>query len=300
MTTANLPIMTNQTASLPSIKHNYELMLKGANSSIESYMSSVSAIPVLSKEDEVILATRLQEHGDLNAARELILPHLRFVVHIAKGYKGYGLQLNDLIQEGNIGLMKAVKRFDPNVGVRLVSFAVHWIRAEIHEYVIKNWRLVKIATTKSQRKLFFNLRKMRKNLGWLSHEESLTIAKELNVKVETVREMEKRITGSDIGFDLSASDDDEKSFAPVAYLEKQDANPAEILEAEDYGSHNNQQLAKALGELDDRSRDILKQRWLSESKATLHDLADQYSISAERVRQLEANAMKKLRKYIEI
>ena len=292
--------MTNQTSTLPSIKHNYELMLKGANSSIESYMSSVSAIPVLTKEDEVILATRLQDHGDLNAARELILPHLRFVVHIAKGYKGYGLQLNDLIQEGNIGLMKAVKRFDPTVGVRLVSFAVHWIRAEIHEYVIKNWRLVKIATTKSQRKLFFNLRKMRKNLGWLSHEESLTIAKELNVKVETVREMEKRITGSDIGFDLSSSDTDEKSFAPVAYLEKADANPAEILEAEDYGAHNNKQLAEALSELDDRSRDILKQRWLSEKKSTLHDLADQYSISAERVRQLEANAMKKLRKFIEV
>ncbi len=292
--------MTNQTSTLPSIKHNYELMLKGANSSIESYMSSVSAIPVLTKEDEVILATRLQDHGDLNAARELILPHLRFVVHIAKGYKGYGLQLNDLIQEGNIGLMKAVKRFDPTVGVRLVSFAVHWIRAEIHEYVIKNWRLVKIATTKSQRKLFFNLRKMRKNLGWLSHEESLTIAKELNVKVETVREMEKRITGSDIGFDLSSSDTDEKSFAPVAYLEKADANPAEILETEDYGAHNNKQLAEALSELDDRSRDILKQRWLSEKKSTLHDLADQYSISAERVRQLEANAMKKLRKFIEV
>ncbi len=300
MTTANLPIMTNQTTTLPSIKHNYELMLKGANSSIESYMSSVSAIPVLTKEDEVILATRLQEDGDINAARELILPHLRFVVHIAKGYKGYGLQLNDLIQEGNIGLMKAVKRFDPTVGVRLVSFAVHWIRAEIHEYVIKNWRLVKIATTKSQRKLFFNLRKMRKNLGWLSNDETLYIAKELNVKVETVREMEKRITGSDIGFDLSSSDNDESTFAPVAYLEKADANPAEILENEDYGDHNNKQLAEALGELDERSRDILQQRWLSEKKTTLHTLADQYSISAERVRQLEANALKKLRKFIEI
>ena len=300
MTTANLPTMTNQTTILPSISHNYELMLKGASSSIESYMSSVSAIPVLTKEDEITLATRLQEDGDLNAARELILPHLRFVVHIAKGYKGYGLQLNDLIQEGNIGLMKAVKRFDPTYGVRLVSFAVHWIRAEIHEYVIKNWRLVKIATTKSQRKLFFNLRKMRKNLGWLSHAESLAIAKELNVKVETVREMEKRITGSDIGFDLTASDNDEKSFAPVAYLEKSDANPAEILEAEDYGDHNNKQLAEALSELDDRSRDILQRRWLSEKKSTLHELAGEYSISAERIRQLEANALKKLRKFIEI
>ena len=300
MTTANLPIMKNQMTTLPSVSHNYELMLKGASSSIESYMSSVSAIPVLTKEDEITLATRLQEDGDLNAARELILAHLRFVVHIAKGYKGYGLQLNDLIQEGNIGLMKAVKRFDPTYGVRLVSFAVHWIRAEIHEYVIKNWRLVKIATTKSQRKLFFNLRKMRKNLGWLSHAESLAIAEALNVKVETVREMEKRITGSDIGFDLTASDNDEKSFAPVAYLEKADANPAEILEAEDYGDHNNKQLAEALSELDDRSRDILQRRWLSEKKSTLHELAGEYSISAERIRQLEANALKKLRKFIEV
>jgi len=300
MTNTNLVNMNNSTTNLPSITHNYQLMLSGATSSIESYMSSVSAIPVLSKQDEIKLATRLQEEGDINAARELILPHLRFVVHIAKGYRGYGLQLNDLIQEGNVGLMKAVKRFDPTVGVRLVSFAIHWIRAEIHEYVIRNWRLVKIATTKSQRKLFFNLRKMRKNLGWLSHEESLAIAKDLDVKVETVREMEKRITGSDIGFDLNDSDDEEKSFAPVAYLEKSDANPAEILEAEDFGDHNNQQLASALGELDDRSRDILKLRWLSEKKSTLHELANKYSISAERVRQLEANALKKLRQFIEV
>jgi len=300
MTTANFPIMSKQTTTLPSISHNYEIMLSGATSSIESYMSSVSAIPVLSKQTEIELATRLQDHGDLNAARELILPHLRFVVHIAKGYKGYGLQLNDLIQEGNIGLMKAVKRFDPTVGVRLVSFAVHWIRAEIHEYVIRNWRMVKLATTKAQRKLFFNLRKMRKNLGWLSHEETKAIAKDLDVKVEVVREMEKRITGSDIGFDLSDSDDDEKSFAPVAYLEKSDANPAELIEAEDYGDHNNQQLAQALSELDERSRDILQKRWLSEKKSTLHELADIYSISAERVRQLEANALKKLRKFIEV
>jgi len=297
---ANKSLKTmNTSTNLPSLTHNYELMLSGATSSIEAYMSSVSSIPVLSKSDEVSLATQLQEEGDLNAARELILPHLRFVVHIAKGYRGYGLQLGDLIQEGNIGLMKAVKRFDPTVGVRLVSFAVHWIRAEIHEYVIRNWRLVKIATTKSQRKLFFNLRKMRKNLGWLSHEESLAIAKDLNVKVETVREMEKRITGSDIGFDLTDSDD-ENSFAPVAYLEKSDANPAEILEDEDYGDHNNKQLAVALGELDERSRDILQLRWLSEKKSTLHALADKYSISAERVRQLEANALKKLRQFINI
>lgn len=300
MSNLGLSVMNQPTTALPAMSHNYELMLAGGSASLDAYMSSVANIPVLSKSDEIQLAKRLQEHDDLDAARDMILPHLRFVVHIAKGYRGYGLQLGDLIQEGNIGLMKAVKRFDPDFGVRLVSFAVHWIRAEIHEFVIKNWRIVKIATTKSQRKLFFNLRKMRKSMAWLSHAESLAIAKDLGVKVETVREMEKRLTGSDIGFDLTGSDDDEKSFAPVAYLEKEDADPAQTLEAADYGDHNVQQLSAALGELDDRSRDILKLRWLSEKKTTLHDLADKYSISAERVRQLEANALKKMRKHIEV
>lgn len=300
MSNNGLQVMKQSTAALPSLNHNFEMMLAGGSASLEAYMSSVSSIPVLSKADEIELAIRLQEDGDINAARDMILPHLRFVVHIAKGYRGYGLQLGDLIQEGNIGLMKAVKRFNPEFGVRLVSFAVHWIRAEIHEFVIKNWRIVKIATTKSQRKLFFNLRKMRKSMAWLSHAESLAIAKDLGVKVETVREMEKRLTGSDIGFDLTGSDDDEKSFAPVAYLEKEDADPAQTIEAADYGDHNVKQLSSALGELDDRSRDILKLRWLSEKKTTLHALADKYSISAERVRQLEANALKKLRKHIDV
>ena len=300
MSNNGLQVMKQSTAALPSLNHNFEMMLAGGSASLEAYMSSVSSIPVLSKADEIELAIRLQEDGDINAARDMILPHLRFVVHIAKGYRGYGLQLGDLIHEGNIGLMKAVKRFNPEFGVRLVSFAVHWIRAEIHEFVIKNWRIVKIATTKSQRKLFFNLRKMRKSMAWLSHAESLAIAKDLGVKVETVREMEKRLTGSDIGFDLTGSDDDEKSFAPVAYLEKEDADPAQTIEAADYGDHNVKQLSSALGELDDRSRDILKLRWLSEKKTTLHALADKYSISAERVRQLEANALKKLRKHIDV
>ena len=300
MTNNGVQIMNKSTATLPAIQHNFEMMLAGGSASLEAYMSSVATIPVLTKDEEINLARRLQDNGDIDAARDLILPHLRFVVHIAKGYRGYGLQLGDLIQEGNIGLMKAVKRFNPDFGVRLVSFAVHWIRAEIHEFVIKNWRIVKIATTKSQRKLFFNLRKMRKSMAWLSHDESVAIANDLGVKVSTVREMEKRLTGSDIGFDLTGSDDEDNNFAPVAYLEKADADPAQTLEAADYGDHNVKQLSAALGELDERSRDILKQRWLSDSKSTLHELADKYSISAERIRQLEANALKKLRKYIEI
>ncbi len=290
--------MTN-TTTLPALP-NYQMILSGATANLDAYMQSVSQIPVLTKEQEVELATRLRSEGDLDAAQSLILPHLRFVVHIARGYNGYGLQLGDLIQEGNIGLMKAVKRFDPERGVRLVSFAVHWIRAEIHEHIIRNWRVVKIATTKAQRKLFFNLRKMRKNLSWLSLEESKHIAKELGVKLEVVHEMEKRLTGQDIGFDLQDSDDDEKSFAPVAYLEHKDADPAQMVEANDYGNHNLAQLSEALAKLDDRSRDILQQRWLNdENKATLHELADKYSVSAERIRQIEANAIKKLRKFIE-
>ena len=249
---------------------NYQMILSGASANIESYMQTVSQVPVLTKEQEIELGRRLRDEDDLDAAQSLIFPHLRFVVHIARGYNGYGLQLGDLIQEGNIGLMKAVKRFDPERGVRLVSFAVHWIRAEIHEHIIRNWRLVKIATTKAQRKLFFNLRKMRKNLSWLSYEESKHIAKELGVKVEVVQEMEKRLTGQDIGFDLRDNDDEEKAFAPVAFLEHKDADPAQQVEANDYGNHNLAQLSSALGELDERSRDILQQRWLNdESKACL-------------------------------
>jgi len=282
------------TTTLP----NYQMILSGATANLDTYMQSVSQIPVLTKEQEVELAVQLRDEGNLDAAQNLILPHLRFVVHIARGYNGYGLQLSDLIQEGNIGLMKAVKRFDPERGVRLVSFAVHWIRAEIHEHIIRNWRVVKIATTKAQRKLFFNLRKMRKNLSWLSYEESKHIAKELGVKVEVVQEMEKRLTGQDIGFDLQDSDE-EKSFAPVAYLEHKNADPAQLIEANDFGQHNLVQLSSALGELDERSRDILQQRWLDDDKkATLHELAAKYSVSAERIRQIESNAIKKLRKFI--
>jgi len=290
--------MTNSN-TLPALP-NYQMILSGATANLDTYMQSVSGVPVLTKQQEYELAVRLHKDGDLEAAQNLILPHLRFVVHIARGYNGYGLQLGDLIQEGNIGLMKAVKRFDPERGVRLVSFAVHWIRAEIHEHIIRNWRVVKIATTKAQRKLFFNLRKMRKNLSWLSLEESKAIAQELGVKVEIVREMEKRLTGQDIGFDLQNSDDDDNNFAPVAYLKHKDADPAQTVEAADSGTHNLTQLAAALNELDERSRDILQQRWLNEKKSTLHNLAKQYSVSAERIRQIEANAMKKLRKFIEI
>jgi RNA polymerase sigma-32 factor len=252
---------------------------------------------MLSAEEERDLAIRLREEGDLLAARHLVLSHLRFVVHVARGYSGYGLPQADLIQEGNIGLMKAVKRFDPSVNVRLVSFAVHWIRAEIHEYILRNWRIVKLATTKAQRKLFFNLRKNKKRLGWFSQEEVNTVAKELDVPAATVREMEKRMSAQDASFDGYADADDDNDFrpAPAGYLQDMSMEPASQLESDDWEEHNNSRLAEALEDLDERSRDIVQSRWLSEKKATLHDLADKYGISAERIRQLEANAMKKMK-----
>jgi RNA polymerase sigma-32 factor len=268
-----------------------------AGGSLESYIQAANQVPMLSAEEERDLATRLREEGDLHAARHLVLSHLRFVVHVARGYSGYGLPQADLIQEGNIGLMKAVKRFDPSVNVRLVSFAVHWIRAEIHEYILRNWRIVKLATTKAQRKLFFNLRKNKKRLGWFSQEEVNTVARELDVPAETVREMEKRMSAQDASFDGYADADDDNDFrpAPSGYLQDMSMEPAMALENADWEEHNNNRLAEALEGLDERSRDIVQSRWLSEKKATLHDLADKYGISAERIRQLEANAMKKMK-----
>ena len=264
--------------------------------SLEAYISAAAQVPMLSVEEERDLAHRLQNEGDLNAARRLVMSHLRFVIHVAKGYSGYGLAQADLIQEGNIGLMKAVKRFDPSHNVRLVSFAVHWIRAEMHEYILKNWRVVKLATTKAQRKLFFNLRKNKKRLGWFTQAEVEHVAKELDVPEATVRQMEERMSGQDTAFDgYDADDDSDFKPAPAGYLQDMSMEPAAQLEAENWESHNNSLLANALGDLDDRSQDILKSRWLSEKKATLHDLADKYGVSAERIRQLEANAMKKMK-----
>ena len=265
--------------------------------SIESYLQAVSSIPMLSADEEKALAEKLQDSGDLNAARALIMSHLRFVAHIAKSYSGYGLPQADLVQEGNVGLMKAVKRFDPSVGVRLVSFAVHWIKAEIHEYVLKNWRIVKVATTKAQRKLFFNLRKNKKRLGWFNHEEVQTVANELGVTEKDVREMESRMSSQDMGFDLNADEDEsisQTSFSPVQYLTDQSSDLAEAVEEEQFQQNSNQRLFSALNTLDERSQDIIKSRWLAEEKETLQDLAAKYSVSAERVRQLEKSAMKKL------
>ncbi len=276
-------------------KSNYELALAGPVGSLDGYIQAVGGIPVLSKEDEQALAHRLRDDEDLDAARDLVMSHLRFVVHIAKGYTGYGLPLNDLIQEGNVGLMKAVKRFDPEYGVRLVSFAVHWIRAEIHEFVLKNWRIVKVATTKAQRKLFFNLRKKKKTLAWLSDAETKAVAKDLGVKPQEVTEMEKRLHSRDAIFDPTPDLDDERNFTPAAYLPSPDADPAKQVEATDWKDDATTRMTAALNILDDRSRRILEERWLTEDKMTLHELAAEYGISAERIRQLEVNAIKKLR-----
>ncbi|HIA08286.1 MAG TPA: RNA polymerase sigma factor RpoH [Chromatiaceae bacterium] len=264
---------------------------------LDLYYKGIRDIPVLSSEEEHDLAVRLRDHGDLDAAKQLVLSNLRFVAHIARSYSGYGLAMNDLVQEGNIGLMKAVKRFNPEIGVRLVSFAVHWIRAEIHEFVLKNWRIVKVATTKAQRKLFFNLRGSKKHLGWFSHDEVQAVAEDLGVKPETVLEMESRLSGKDIGFDAPAgkSNDNELHVAPAGYLPDQRFDPARQIEAADTDRYEHQQLAAGLATLDDRSRDILQARWMSEDKATLHELAQRYSVSAERIRQIEAQAIKKLR-----
>jgi RNA polymerase sigma-32 factor len=262
-----------------------------------SYIHWVNQIPMLTDEEEKDLAMRLKQSNDLEAARKLVMSHLRFVVRIARGYAGYGLPQADLIQEGNIGLMKAVKRFDFNVGVRLVSFAVHWIRAEMHEFIIKNWRIVKIATTKAQRKLFFNLRKAAKKRGWFSNDEVNAVAQQLNVSEKDVRHMEKRLNAYDESFEADNSQDDNSRsswLSPSNYLEDKRSNPAIQLEKENWQQTQETGLIKALSLLDDRSRDIIEQRWLSEQKATLHDLAHQYNVSAERVRQLEKNAMQKL------
>ena len=265
--------------------------------SLDAYVQAVHAIPVLTAEQERELALRFHDQQDLEAARQLVLHHLRFVVHVARGYMGYGLPLGDLVQEGNIGLMKAVKRFDPGVGVRLVSFAVHWIKAEMHEYILKNWRIVKVATTKAQRKLFFNLRKSKKRLGWMNRAEVEAIAKDLGVTPAEVMEMESRLAGKDVGFDLTAESEDEDSVstAPVTYLADLDVDPAKAIEREDYEARSEAKLEHALTGLDDRSRHILQRRWLDEEKATLQELADHYKVSAERIRQLENNAIRKLR-----
>ena len=263
---------------------------------LQAYINSVHSIGILTPEEERKLAEDLYYRNDLDAARKLVLAHLRFVIYIAKTYSGYGLPEADLIQEGNVGLMKAIRKFNPEMGVRLVSFAVHWVKAEMHEYVLKNWKIVKIATTKAQRKLFFNLRSKKKGLGWLTEEEVESMAKDLGVKPSEVREMEKRLSGIDMPFDpLADSDDDEASFSPSQYLEDIDANPADIFEKETFDENNASQLYEAINQLDDRSRDILQDRWLADEKLTLHELAEKYEISAERVRQIEKNAMKKVK-----
>ncbi|MDT4331538.1 RNA polymerase sigma factor RpoH [Methylomonas sp. MED-D] len=260
----------------------------------DNYLSVIARMPKLSAEHEYALAVRYRDLGDLEAAKELVMSNLRFVAHVARGYAGYGLPMADIVQEGNIGLMKAVKRFDPDLGVRLVSFAVHWIKAEIHEYVIKNWRIVKVATTKAQRKLFFNLRKLKKDLSYLSRDDAEAIAENLDVDVKTVYEMERRLDGRDVGLEPS-DDDSDNSPAPIAYLEQQGADPALLLETSDWEHRKEELLLDAMAGLDERSRDILASRWLVEQKATLHDLAERYQVSAERIRQLEQNAMKKLK-----
>jgi len=276
----------------------HDIALAGPVGSLDSYIHAVGAIPVLSKEDEQALSRRFKDKEDLDAARELVMAHLRFVVHIAKGYTGYGLPLADLIQEGNVGLMKAVKRFDPDYDVRLVSFAVHWIRAEIHEFVLKNWRIVKVATTKAQRKLFFNLRSKKKSLAWLSHAETQAVADDLGVTAKEVTEMERRLSARDAIFDPAPGADDENSYTPAAYLPSKNADPAVLVEKTDWHDDAASKMTEAMKDLDERSQDILQSRWLTESKMTLHELADRYGVSAERIRQLEANAIKKLRKAV--
>ena len=263
--------------------------------SIEGYIRAANEYPMLTAEEEKELAERLYYHEDLDAAKKLILSHLRFVIHVARGYSGYGLPQADLIQEGNIGLMKAVKRFNPEVGVRLVSFAVHWIKAEIHEYVLRNWRIVKVATTKAQRKLFFNLRKTKQRLGWFNENEVDIVANELGVSKEDVIEMESRMSGADVGFDLPTDDAETETYSPALYLEDKSSNFAAELENENFENQATEQLGAALQSLDARSQDIIKARWLDDNKATLHDLAAKYNVSAERIRQLEANALKKLK-----
>lgn len=272
------------------------LPVLGRIGSLDAYIAAVHRIPVLTVEEEQALARRYRDEEDLDAARQLITAHLRFVVHVARGYSGYGLQLSDLIQEGNIGLMKAVKRFDPDHGVRLVSFAVHWIRAEMHEFILKNWRIVKVATTKAQRKLFFNLRKSKKRLGWLNAKEVTAMAENLGVPEKTVLEMESRLSGRDIGFEAPVNRSDDDRPAPAAFLMDEHADPYDTVADNDQRQNNLGILGTAMDGLDARSRDIIERRWLNdEGKTTLQELADEYGVSAERIRQIEANAMKKMR-----
>ena len=278
--------MTTEVLSLAALSPGKDL---------DAYMQTVSAIPVLSAEEERVLAERFYHEDDLDAARQLVLSHLRFVAHIARGYQGYGLAQADLIQEGNVGLMKAVKRFNPEVGVRLVSFAVHWIKAEIHEFILRNWRIVKVATTKAQRKLFFNLRGAKKQLGWLTADETRAVAKDLGVSEAEVTRMEGRLAAMDLAYDGADSDDDDGPMAPSAYLANEAPDPADLVIHEAEQDSVAAQLGMALQSLDDRARDIVARRWLADDKATLHELADEYGVSAERIRQIEKAAMKKLK-----
>ena len=273
---------------------NRDLVLAGPVGGLDAYIQAVGSVPVLSKEDEQSLARRFRNDEDLAAARQLVLAHLRFVVHIAKGYTGYGLPLADLIQEGNIGLMKAVKRFDPDYDVRLVSFAVYWIRAEIHEFVLRNWRIVKVATTKAQRKLFFNLRKAKKSLAWLSADETKAVARDLGVSEKEVTEMERRLSARDALFDPQPGGDDEQAFGPASYLPAPASDPAELIETADFNDDTERKMSHAMAALDERSRDIIESRWLTDRKKTLHELADVYGVSAERIRQIENNAIRKM------
>jgi RNA polymerase sigma-32 factor len=262
---------------------------------LDTYIRQVNSFPMLSADQERELAVEFNTNNDLDAAQKLIMSNLRFVVSIARGYMGYGLPFNDLIQEGNIGLMKAVKRFSPDHEVRLISYAVHWIKAEIHEFVLRNWRIVKVATTKAQRKLFFKLRSSKKRLGWFSQEEVNDVADKLGVKPETVLEMESRLNAHDLAYDNPLDDDDDNHFAPAGYLSDMRADPAQQLEADDWSSQHENTMMSSLNNLDDRSRTIIQRRWLDDDKATLHELAEEYQVSAERIRQLENNALKKLR-----
>jgi alternative sigma factor rpoH len=293
------PIHPDELEAVEAEKAVHPALLQGGmpvpQGNLDSYIRIANQYPILSAEQEKELAERYYYDEDLEAAKQLILSHMRFVIHIARGYLGYGLPLADLIQEGNIGLMKAVKRFDPNVGVRLVSFAVHWVKAEIHEYVLKNWRIVKVATTKAQRKLFFNLRKNKHRLAWFNEDEIQKVADDLGVSPQEVREMESRMTGQDLGFDLPVGEDDSEAYTPSMYLEDNSSNFADELEDEEQMGEATAQLAYALSTLDERSQDIIKTRWLDENKATLQELADKYNISAERVRQLENAALKKIK-----
>lgn len=294
--TKSLAVKNASSSAVPAAVSVTMPVLSG---SLESYIQSVREIPVLDKDEEKALAVRLTQQNDLEAARKLIMHNLRFVIKVARGYGGYGLPLADLIQEGNVGLMKAVKRFDPAVNVRLVSFAVHWIRAEIHEYILKNWKIVKIATTKAQRKLFFNLRSKKKRLAWMDQAEVEDIANDLGVSGKDVLEMEKRMSGQDIGFDLSSDqDEDDYAYSPSQYLQTEVVDPSVALESEDWDEHTRSMLGKAMLTLDERSKDILASRWMVEKKATLQELADKYDVSAERIRQIENNAIQKLKEAV--